>query len=141
MSTRPGWRGRLHEDFPARDVHEQPPGRYASQAGNARCTLLTQNTAPVHSGRRYASQTGSGRPLANPASTIALVTGQSVSGIPQNVMAAPGRDEARLPRPPPGGDTVRTTGFSQDGVPVITFRRTVMACRRGRGPPVPRAAP
>jgi acyl dehydratase len=163
MSTRPGWRGRFFEDFEVGDVYGHPLGRTVTQTDNAWFTLLTQNTAPVHFDHQYASQTGSGRPLVNSAFTIALVTGQSVSDVSQNVVANLGWDEVRLPRPLFEGDTVypasgviatresqsrpnagivtvRTTGFNQDGVPVITFRRTVMACRRGQGPSIPRVA-
>jgi itaconyl-CoA hydratase len=33
---------------------------------------------------------------------------------------------------------VRTTGFKQDGTPVIEFERTVMVYRRGQAPVIPR---
>jgi acyl dehydratase len=36
--------------------------------------------------------------------------------------------------------TVRTTGFNQEGIPVITFQRTVMVYRRDKGPSIPRVA-
>jgi len=58
-----------------------------TQTDNAWFTLLTQNTAPLHFDHHYASQTEFGRPLVNSAFTIALVTGQSVSDVSQNVMA------------------------------------------------------
>jgi acyl dehydratase len=161
MSVKPGWRGRFFEDFEVGDVYEHPLGRTVTQTDNAWFTLLTQNTAPVHFDQHYAAQTEFGRPLVNSAFTIALVTGQSVSDISQNVMANLGWDEVRLPHPLFEGDTVysaseviaaresqsrpnvgivtvRTTGFSQDGTPVITFRRTVMVYRRGHGPSIPR---
>jgi acyl dehydratase len=99
MSTRPGWRGRFFEDFEVGDVYGHPLGRTVTQTDNAWFTLLTQNTAPVHFDHQYASQTGSGRPLVNSAFTIALVTGQSVSDVSQNVVANLGWDEVRLPRP------------------------------------------
>ncbi|MCW2894211.1 MAG: MaoC domain protein dehydratase [Actinomycetia bacterium] len=163
MSIKPGWRGRFFEDFEVGDVYEHPLGRTVTQTDNAWFTLLTQNTAPVHFDHQYASQTEFGRPLVNSAFTIALVTGQSVSDVSQNVMANLGWDEVRLPHPLFEGDTVystsaviaaresrsrpnvgivavRTTGFNQDGVPVITFRRTVMVYRRGQGPSIPRVA-
>jgi itaconyl-CoA hydratase len=163
MSTKHGWRGRFFEDFVVGDVYEHSLGRTVTQTDNAWFTLLTQNTAPVHFDHQYASQTEFGRPLVNSAFTIALVTGQSVSDISQNVMANLGWDEVRLPHPLFEGDTVystseviairesqsrpnvgivtvRTTGFNQDGVPVITFRRTVMVYRRGQGPSIPRVA-
>jgi acyl dehydratase len=91
---------------------------------------------------------------------VALVTGQSVTDISQNVFANLGWDEIRLPKPVFEGDTlysqseviekresrsrpnvgivtVRTTGFNQDGTTVITFRRTVMVYKRGRAPQIP----
>ncbi len=131
-----------------------------SQTDNAWFTLLTQNTAPLHFDHHYAQQTEFGRPLVNSAFTIALVTGQSVSDVSQNVLANLGWDEVRLPNPLFEGDTVysssevlevkesrsrptvgivtvRTMGFKQDGTPVITFRRTVMVYRRGQGPRLP----
>jgi acyl dehydratase len=161
MSVKPGWRGRFFEDFEVGDTYEHPLGRTVTQTDNAWFTLLTQNTAPVHFDHQYASQTEFGRPLVNSAFTIALVTGQSVSDVSQNVMANLGWDEVRLPHPLFEGDTVystseviatrasgsrpnvgivtvRTTGFNQDGTPVITFRRTVMVYRRGQGPAIPR---
>jgi acyl dehydratase len=99
--------------------------------------------------------------LVNSAFTIALVTGQSVSDISQNVLANLGWDEVRLPHPLFEGDTVysssevidtresrsrpnagvvtvRTTGFNQEGTPVITFRRSVMVYRCGQGPSIPK---
>jgi acyl dehydratase len=43
-------------------------------------------------------------------------------------------------RPNVGIVTVRTTGFNQDGKPVITYRRTVMVYKRGQGPSIARLA-
>jgi itaconyl-CoA hydratase len=161
MAAKPGWRGRFLEDFEVGDVYEHPLGRTVTQTDNAWFTLLTQNTAALHFDHHYASQTEFGRPLVNSALTIALVTGQSVSDVSQNVMANLGWDEVRLPNPLFEGDTVysssevletresrsrpnagivtvRTTGFNQEGTPVITFRRTVMVYRRGQGPSIPK---
>jgi itaconyl-CoA hydratase len=161
MAIRPGWRGRFLEDFEVGDVYEHPLGRTVTQTDNAWFTLLTQNTAALHFDQHYASQTEFGRPLVNSAFTIALVTGQSVSDVSQNVVANLGWDEVRLPHPLFEGDTVysssevietresrsrpntgivtvRTTGFNQEGTPVITFRRSVMVYRRGQGPSIPK---
>jgi acyl dehydratase len=111
----------------------------------------------VHFDANYAKQTEFGRPLVNSTLTIALVTGQSVNDVSYNVMANLGWDEVRLPNPLFEGDTVysssevlslresksrpqvgivtvHTIGTNQDGVPVITFNRTVMVYRRGFGP-------
>jgi itaconyl-CoA hydratase len=152
--------GRFFEDFVVGDIYRHPLGRTVTQTDNAWFTLLTQNTAPLHFDHHYAAQTPFGRPLVNSCLTIALVTGQSVSDVSRNVLANLGWDEVRLPHPLFEGDTVystsevlelresasrpeagivkvRTTGFTQDGTPIITFTRTVMVYRRGRGPSLP----
>jgi acyl dehydratase len=89
--------------------------------------------------------------------TLALVTGQSVTDVSQNVMANLGWDEVRLPAPVFEGDTiysesevlevrdsksrpnvgivtVATKGYNQDGVVVITFKRTLLVYRRDHAP-------
>lgn len=158
-----GWQGRFFEDFAVGDTYQHPLGRTVSATDNAWFTLLTQNTAPLHVDRHYAAQTPFGRPLVNSALTLALVTGQSVTDVSQNVLANLGWDEVRLPHPVYEGDTiysqsavlacrasrsrpgagivtVRTEGFTQDGTIVISFRRTVLVYRRGFGPARPRPA-
>lgn len=164
MTTQSGWLGRFFEDFSIGDVYDHPLGRTITQTDNAWFTLLTQNTAPLHFDQHYAEQTPFGRPLVNSTLTLALVTGQSVTDVSQNVMANLGWDDVRLPNPLFEGDTVysssevvaarpsasrpevgivevRTTGYKQDGTPVITFRRSVMVYRRGRGPVRPKPSP
>jgi itaconyl-CoA hydratase len=165
MTIREGWQGRFYEDFEVGDVYRHGLGRTITQADNIWFTLLTQNTARVHFDAHYAEQTEFGRPLVNSAFTIALVTGQSVNDVSYNVMANLGWDTVRLPNPLFEGDTVysssevislresqsrpqvgivtvHTTGANQQGVPVITFDRTVMVYRRGFGPtPGPGDAP
>lgn len=161
---KPGWRGRFFEDFEVGDLYRHPLGRTVLAVDNSWFTLLTQNTAPLHFDRHYASQTEWGRPLVNSTFTLALVTGQSVTDVSQNVMANVGWDEVRLPAPVFEGDTiysesevlsvrasrsrpdvgivtVRTRGFNQEGIVVITFTRTLLVYRHGRGPgqPSPRA--
>ena len=143
------------------DVYEHALGRTITTADNIWFTLLTQNTAPIHFDHHYAASTEFGKPLVNSCLTLALVTGQSVSDVSQNVMANLGWDEVRLPHPVFEGDTVysrsevldkrdsgsrpnvgivtvKTTGFNQDGVVVITYRRTVMVYREGKAPVIAR---
>jgi itaconyl-CoA hydratase len=162
--VKPGWRGRFFEDFAVGDVYEHPLGRTVTETDNVWMTLLTQNTAPIHFDSHYAAQTEFGRRLVDSTFTLALVTGQSVTDVSQNVMANLGWDEVRLPNPVFEGDTiysrsevlscrqsrsrpevgiveVATTGFNQDGTVVITFRRTLLVYKRGRGPQIPRLAP
>ncbi len=157
MTVKEGWRGRFFEDIEVGDVYEHLLGRTITTTDNIWFTLLTQNTAPIHFDHHYAAKTEFGRPLVNSALTLALVTGQSVTDVSQNVLANLGWDEVRLPNPVFEGDTVysrsevlevresksrknvgivtvRTTGVNQDGTEVITFRRTAMVYRRGHGP-------
>src|SRR6202163_1537716 len=106
MRFKEGWRGRFFEDFEVGDVYEHALGRTITSTDNIWFTLLTQNTARLHFDHHYAAQTEFGRPLVNSALTLALVTGQSVTDVSQNVMATLGWDEVRLPHPVFEGDTV-----------------------------------
>ncbi|MGH2505091.1 MAG: MaoC family dehydratase, partial [Ktedonobacterales bacterium] len=160
MPIIPGWQGRFFEDFVVGDVYQHALGRTVTTTDNLWFTLLTQNTAPIHFDHHYAAQTEFGRPLVDSTFTLALVTGQSVSDVSQNVFANLGLDEVRLVAPVFEGDTiyaqseviatrasrsrpnvgivtVRTTGSNQRGEIVITFTRTVMVYRRGQGPSAP----
>ena len=138
-------------------------GRTVTATDNSWFTLLTQNTAPIHVDRHYAAQTEFGQPLVNSTFTLALVTGQSVMDVSQNVYANLGWDDVRLPHPVFEGDTlysesevlekressshpqvgivtVHSRGYNHDGVLVISFRRSVMVYKRGHGPAAARAA-
>jgi len=164
MTIKDGWQGRFFEDFTVGDLYRHPLGRTVITADNLWFTLLTQNTAPIHFDHHYAAQTEFGRPLVDSTFTLALVTGQSVTDISQNVLANLGWDEVRLPHPVYEGDTiysqsevlearesrsrpnvgivtVRTTGYNQESVIVITFKRMVLVYKRGQGPSIPRLGP
>ena len=163
-TVKQGWQGRYFEDFEVGDLYRHPLGRTVIAADNIWFTLLTQNTAPIHFDRHYAAQTEFGKPLVDSTFTLALVTGQSVTDVSQNVMANLGWDEVRLPNPVFEGDTiysqsevlekresrsrpnvgivtVKTTGYNQDGTIVITFKRTLLVYKRGHAPRLPRPAP
>ena len=164
MSVKEGWRGRFFEDFEIGDIYPHPLGRTVTTTDNAWFTLLTQNTAPIHFDRHYAEQTEFGRPLVDSTFTVALVTGQSVTDVSQNVFANLGWDEIRLPAPVFEGDTiysrsevlekresrsrpdvgivtVKTTGFNQNGTVVITFKRTIMVYKKDHAPKIARLTP
>jgi len=119
---------------------------------------------PIHFDHNYASQTEFGRPLVDSTFTLALVTGQSVTDVSQNVFANLGWDEVRLTNPVFEGDkiysssevlekresrsrpnvgivVVRTSGYNQDGRTVIDFKRTVMVYKREHAPKIARPAP
>jgi acyl dehydratase len=156
-TVKPGWQGRFFEDFEVGDIYEHPLGRTVLAADNVWFTLLTQNTAKIHFDAHYASKTEWGKPLVDSTFTLALVTGQSVTDVSQNVMANLGWDAVRLPNPVFEGDTiysrsevlearesksranvgvvrVQTTGVNQDGTVVITFERTLLVYKRDHAP-------
>ena len=160
MNIKPGWKGRLYEDFEVGDVYEHPLGRTVLAADNSWFTLLTMNTNPIHFDANYASKTEFGKPLVDSCLTLAIVTGESVTDISQNAAANLGWDEIRLPNPVFEGDTiyaksevlskresksrsnvgivsVKTTGLNQHGSVVIEFKRTFMVYKRE----APEAAP
>jgi itaconyl-CoA hydratase len=157
MASKEGWRGRFYEDFDVGDIYDHPLGRTITTTDNIWFSLLTQNTAPIHFDHYYSAQTEFGKPLVNSTFTMALVGGQSVTDVSQNVLANLGWDEVRLPNPVFEGDTiysrskvlekresksrpnvgivtVRTDGYNQDGKVVITYTRTVMVYKRGHAP-------
>jgi itaconyl-CoA hydratase len=159
MALKSGWSGRFYEDFEVGDVYRHPLGRTVLPVDNSWFTLLTQNTAPIHFDRHYAAQTEFKQPLVDSTFTLALVSGQSVTDISQNVFANLGWDEVRLPNPVFEGDTiysqsevlekresrsrpnigivkVKTIGFNQVGTVVISFQRTVMVYKRGHAPTI-----
>jgi acyl dehydratase len=105
-TIKPGWNGRFLEDFTPGDVFKHVLGRTVTATDNASFTLLTQNTAPLHFDANYATHTSFGKPLVNSAFTIALVSGQTVSDVSQNVFANLGWDKVRMPHPVFEGDTL-----------------------------------
>lgn len=150
--------GRLFEDFRPGEVIYHPFGKTVTEADNQTFTLMTQNVARIHLDKHFAARTEFGRPLVNSTFTLALVTGQSTIDLSTNVFANLGWDEVRTPHPVFEGDTiysrskvlavrastsrpavgvvtVATEGFNQDGVVVISYRRTLLVYRRGHQPP------
>jgi itaconyl-CoA hydratase len=156
MAVKPGWQGRVFEDFEPGDIFEHPLGRTITQADNIWFTLLTVNTNPIHFDAAYAARTEFKRPLVDSTFTLALVTGLSVSDVSLNAINL-GWDQVRLLAPVFEADTLyaqseviearpsasrptmgivklRTTGINQEGVVVIEFFRTIMVYRRGHTP-------
>ena len=159
-----GWSGRCLEDFTVGDVYRHRLGRTITTADNSWFSQLTLNTNPIHFDHHYASRTRFGRPLVNSTFTLALVTGLSVSDVSQNDVANLGWDDVQLPNHVFEGDTiyaqsevlevrpsrsnrdvgivtVRTTGYNERGVVVITFRRRIMVYRRSAMPSTPGPEP
>ncbi len=149
--------GRAFEDFVVGDVYRHPLGRTITETDNVWFTALTMNTNQLHFNAHYAAQGIYRRALVVSPLTLAVVTGLSVSDVSQHAAANLGWDEVRMPAPVFVGDTlyaesrveeiresksrpdvgivtVRTRGLNQDGVVVMTFRRTVMVAKRGHEP-------
>ena len=149
-----GWTGRLFEDFIVGDIYYHPFGKTVTDNDNQWLTLITQNVAKTHVDHHFALGTEFKRPLMNSTFLLALVTGQSTIDLSMNVFANMGWDEVRMPSPVFAGDTIysrskvlatRTSksrpnlglvtvaseGFNQDGVIVISYRRTFMIYRQG----------
>jgi itaconyl-CoA hydratase len=152
-----GWEGRAFEDFEVGDIYEHPFGKTVTDTDNQWLTLITQNVAKTHVDHHFARDTEFGRPLINSTFVLALVVGQSTIDLSMNVFANLGWDEVRMPNPVFDGDTiysrskvlstrlsasrptlglvtVATEGFNQDGVIVMSYRRTFMIYRRGHVP-------
>ncbi len=153
--------GRFFEDFEVGMVLRHPIGRTVTATDNAWFSLLTCNPNPILIDRHYSAQTEFGQPLVNSPFVLALVTGLSVTDVSQNAVNL-GWEHVKIPAPVFEGDTiyaqtevlstresesrptmgvveVHTTGFKQDGMVVMEFRRTILVYKRGQGPkrPVP----
>ncbi len=157
MTIHQGYHGRYFEDFAVGDIYEHPLGRTVSETDNTWFTLLTQNTAPIHFDHEYAKNTEFGQPLVVATFTLALVAGQSVIDVSQNVFANVGWNDIKLPHPVFSGDTIRsrstvlsaresksrtqlglvtvfTEGYNQRQETVISYERSVLVYKRGHGP-------
>jgi itaconyl-CoA hydratase len=149
-----GWRGRFFEDFAVGDVYQHPLGRTISEADNTWFTLLTMNTNEIHFNHEHAVRSEFGRPLVVSTLTIAIAIGQSVTDTTQNAFANLGLDDLKLTAPVFAGDTIwsesvvldkresasrphaglviiYTRTLNQEGVEVLSFRRTFYVYRAG----------
>jgi itaconyl-CoA hydratase len=157
-TAKPGWEGRFFEDFEIGDVYRCRYGRTITEADNIQFTLLTNNTNQIHFNSDYAARTEWGRCLVNSVLTLAIVTGMGVADVSENGFAL-GWDQIILPNPVFAGDTlysesevtakrestsrpgqgivtVETRGYNQDGVLVISYRRSVMVWKRAHAPSI-----
>jgi itaconyl-CoA hydratase len=147
------WTGRYFEDLDVGDVFTSRLGRTITETDNTWFTTVTMNTNQLHFNSVFASRTQFGRPLVNSCLTLSLVTGLSVADTSENAMANLAWDDIRLPAPVFVGDTlwaesevldlrhsrsrpdngiviIATRGVNQDGLTVISFKRTFMLLRR-----------
>jgi itaconyl-CoA hydratase len=152
MAIVAGWRGRFFEDFEPGDIYEHPFGRTISEADNTWFSLLTMNTNEIHFNKEYAARSEFGKPLVVSTLVIAIAVGQSVTDTSQNAFANLGFDDLRLTAPVFIGDTIRsesavvekresasrpyagivtihTRTANQEGLEVLSFKRTFYVYR------------
>ena len=146
--------GHYLEDFKSGDIYKHWPGRTISESDNTWFTLLTMNTHPIHFDHNYAAGQMFGKPLVNSTLTLAIVAGMSVRDTSQNAVANLGWESIRMPHPVFVGDTLyaeseilemresksrpdtgvvsfETRAYNQDNALVMSYRRTILAKRRG----------
>lgn len=153
MSLKPGWTGRYFEDFAVGEVYHHPYGKTISEADNMWFSHITLNLNPLHFNADYAATTEFGRPVVDGILTLGVVVGMSVIDVSQNgfnlqtdevIHHAPvfhgdtiyGQSEVLAvreskSRPGWGIVTIRSEGYNQDGVKVISFKRTIMVKKKG----------
>ena len=151
MTVKKSWPGRFYEDFEIGDLIEHSMGRTITNSDNIWFTLITMNQNPIHFDKVYAAKTEFKEILVDSTFTLALVTGLSVNDISRNAINL-GWDEIRLHNPVFEGDTIyaksevlskrlsnsrphmgiisfKTSGYNQNEITVIDFKRTIMIYR------------
>ncbi len=66
MAIKPGWTGRVFEDFIAGDVYEDASGRTITRTSNVWFTCITMNTNPIHFDAEMRQPHQFKRPLVGP---------------------------------------------------------------------------
>lgn len=153
-----GWQGRFFEDFAVGDVYKHPYGRTITEPDNVWFTNITMNLNPMHFNEAYARETEFGERLVNGLVIIATAVGMSVIDISQNATANLGYDEVRHHAPIFHGDTLfaesevlskresesrdhvgivetELRGYKQDGIKVLSLKRTPMVLKRAAAEP------
>ena len=103
ITVKPGWHGRVYEDFEVGDHYQHPVGRTITQTDHIWFTLLTVSNNAIHFESVSVARTEFKKLLADSTLALAIVTGLSVSDISQNAVNL-GWDEARLSCPVFDGD-------------------------------------
>lgn len=150
--------GRYYEEFEVGDIYEHRPGRTITQTDNIWFTRLTMNNHPLHFDDEYGADTEFGECLVNSTLTLAVVTGMSVNDVSYKTVANLGWDDIRLSNPVFHGDTiyaesevlekresesrpgdgivtVETRGYKQTGDEVISYERSMLIPKEGKGTP------
>lgn len=158
MAVHPAVLGRFFEDYVVGDVYQHPIGRTISQADNTWITLLSMNTNQNHFNAHLAAQNPitEGRVIVNSGLTVAVILGISVLDMSQNAISNLAFTDIKMSHPVYEGDTLYaesictglrasesrpyagivsmiTRGLNQDGVEVISWKRSVMVATRESG--------
>lgn len=158
MAVHPAVLGRFFEDYVVGDVYQHPMGRTISQADNTWITLLSMNTNQNHFNAHLAEQNPitEGRVIVNSGLTVAVILGISVLDMSQNAISNLAFTDITMSHPVYEGDTLYaesictglrasqsrpyagivsmvTRGLNQDGVEVISWKRSVMVATRESG--------
>ena len=152
MAIKPGWQGRFFEDFEVGDIYQHPYGKTITETEHMWFAHVTLNLNPLHFNADYAAQTEFGKPVVVGLFTLSLVVGMSVIDLSQNgfnlqidevIHHAPVFEgdtiyaesevlELRESRSRPGWGivAVKSSGYNQDRVKVITFKRTILVKKK-----------
>lgn len=145
--------GMYYEDFIPGDIIEHNPGRTISETDNTWITLLSMNQHPLHFDAVYANETEFGSVLVNSVVTFAIVNGMTVRSLSAKATANLGWDNVKLMNPLFVGDTlyaeseiltirpsksrpsqgiikVKTTGYKQNKMVVLTYERYFLVPRK-----------
>ena len=148
-----GW---YFDDLTVGQVFRHEIRRTVTEADNVWFSAITHNPAYLHLDEEYCrTETEFGTRIVNSCFTLSLMVGISVGDTTLGTAIANlGWDEVRLPAPVFHGDTIyaksevletrlsksrpnvgiiriKTTGFNQNGITVIDFKRTIMVYRQG----------
>ena len=141
--------GRYLDDFEVGATYKHWPAKTVTEADDHLFCLITMNHHPLHINDVYAAQSQQGRNVVVGPLVYALALGMSVGDISGKAIANLATEELTHPAPLFHGDTlfvetevlevrpsqskpdrgvvrVRTDAFNQDGVLVVSFRRSVL---------------
>ncbi|WP_210604126.1 MaoC family dehydratase [Brevibacterium oceani] len=158
MTTHDATIGRFFEDYAVGDIYQHPFGRTVTEADNVWLTNLTLNTNQNHFNEHFAAQNPitDGKVIVNSGLTVALVLGLSVFDMSQNAISNLAFTDIAFRHPVYIGDTIyaesvctearrsksrdyagiismTTRGLNQDGITVVSWKRSVMIATRDSG--------
>jgi acyl dehydratase len=107
MTTKPGWTGRVFEDYAVGDIYEHPLGRTLLAADNVWFSCLTMNPQPLHVDFHAAAKAEFGKPLVNSLFTLGVAVGLSVGETTLGTTVGNlGFEKVEFPKPVFHGDTI-----------------------------------